>query len=356
MSEPSRQPIAALTRAAWLFLPLIVAAAWTLAAQSASASDSARLEELERRVSQLEDKLRTRGNSVQIRGPLEVTDAGGNVVLHVGGDPEYAGAAVSISRGAAGGRINLARGGRHTVVMGASQEGDGRVITHRPDGSAGAIAAGNGWLGIYAPGNDNVINLSATPEGTGRIAIYKGDTRIATLGQTGNAGTLMLAESAASPSVQLGPGQNGNTALRIYNPAGTPVAVLGVDPSRDDTGTLLVSNSKGGVSAAVMGGDRGAVVVADGSGATVAQMSVSPEARGIFQVFNFGVSVAALTKGATGGMLQLGSDGGVPMVEAGVMANGRGTVRAGPMFKCFPAQAATPVMSLGLPDCLVGSD
>jgi hypothetical protein len=35
------------------------------------------------------------------------------------------------------------------------------------------------------------------------------------------------------------------------------------------------------------------------------------------------------------------------------MANGRGTVRAGPNYKCVPAQGTLNVM---FPDCLVGRD
>jgi hypothetical protein len=42
-------------------------------------------------------------------------------------------------------------------------------------------------------------------------------------------------------------------------------------------------------------------------------------------------------------------------VEAGTLPNGRGSVRAGPNYLCSPAQPATPVMSFGIPDCLVGN-
>jgi hypothetical protein len=321
MSEPSRQPIAGPVRAASLSTLLIIAASWAIAAQTASGSDSTKVAELERRLSQMEDRLSTgSGGATRIKGPLEVVDASGQVVLK----------------------------------LGFNSKKDGQIIANRSDGTKGAVVDGAGSFKAFNHVEGEVATMGFS-KGAGKLALSDAlGNEMASLGETENAGTLKLAQSlTALKSVQLGPGKNGNTALRIYNSDGTAVAVLGVDPGRDDTGTLLVSNSKGGVSAAVMGGERGAVVVADGSGSTVTQMSVSEEGRGIFQVFHGGVSVAALTKGATGGMLQIASDGGVPMVEAGVMANGRGTVRAGPNYKCVPAQGTLNVM---FPDCLVGRD
>jgi hypothetical protein len=385
MSEVSRRESARPIRAAWLSLPLAVAASWALAGQfaaaaepdprmaelerrlselegrllasegeSAQAQDSAQIiAALERRVKQLEGKLRARGDSVQIRAPLEVTDAGGNVVLRVGGDSvDYAGAPVSIlSRSGLGGTVALYRNEEAIVQLGASAEGNGKILALGADGS-GLIADGSEGLSVYAarPGlvPGKVAQLSASPRGTGELTLRNSDTEIAELGDFGL--RLWDPATAGQPTAQLGPGPRGNTALRIFNPAGTPVAALGVEPDRGDSGALVVGNSQGIVNAAVLSGERAAIMVTDGSG-PVAQLTVDEEGGGVIQVLNAGVSVAALTKAASGGMLQLASDEGVPMVEAGVRADGLGTVRTGPKYLCAPAAG---VLNVSMPDCLVG--
>jgi hypothetical protein len=357
----------------------LIAASWALAFQSGAAAEpDRRMEEFERRLSQLEgrlldsegDPVRTRdpseelaaldrrlrlmegrvrahGNGVQIRGPLEVADARGNAILRVGdASAHYAGAAVSIlGIGDLGGIVKLYRGDRPIISMGGSDQG----IAATGSDEISHVTL-NGSLGLIVSNrHGKVAQLSVSPRGTGELTLFGSDDEVAEL--TDERG-LMLWQATKDGAAQIGPGRNGNTALRIYNPAGTLATVFGVDPGRDNTGTLVVYDSKGTTSAAVMSGERSVVVVADESGKTVAQIAVSAEERGIFQVFNTGVSIAALTKGASGGMLQLASDGGVPMVEAGVIESRRGTFRAGPMYKCTPPQAILKE----LPDCLAGRD
>ena len=75
---------------------------------------------------------------------------------------------------------------------------------------------------------------------------------------------------------------------------------------------------------------------------------------GLVQISNTSTPVANFTVGArSAGYLQLTDPSGVPTIEAETLPNGNGQVRAGPFYKCFPVQAATPVISIGLPDCIV---
>jgi hypothetical protein len=345
-------------RTALFVAPLVLAASWAFPDQNPASVDVAqRLADAERRLSQLESRLLGGpGNTTQIRSPFEVIGDGGSVILQVTDGPAVRGA-VGISRQAErGGTIGVFHNGTEVAGMGPSLAGHGAVFASDKEGNPRVLVQGAGGVAVLDASRKELASLVATDEGTGRVTIWHGETKVASLGEVGGAGILRLAEASGAATAELGPGQNRNTALRVFGPTGVAVAALGADPARGHTGSLLVTNAVGGVSAAVMGGERGAVIVADPAGQTVAELGVTADARGMLQIVHAGSTVAVLSRGENGGMLQLASNGGTPTVEAGTTASGVGTVRAGPMYKCFPAQPATPVMSFGLPDCLVGKN
>ncbi len=340
-----------------LAVPLFLAASWSLSDQNPTSADIAqRLSEAERRLSQLESRVLVGpGNTTQIRGPFEVIGDGGSVILQVADGPASRGA-VGISRQSErGGTVGVYRNGREVAGMGPSSAGYGVVFTTDQDGTPRAVMQGAGEIAVFDMNRSQLAGLTATDEGTGRVTIWQGDTRLASLGVDGGAGILRLADESGAATAELGPGRNRNTALRIFGQGGVAVAALGADPARGHTGTLLVTNAAGGVSAAVMGGERGAVIVADPAGQTVAELGVTADARGMFQIVHAGTPVGILSRGAHGGLLQLASNGGTPTVEAGTTPAGVGTVRAGPQYKCSPVQSATPILSFGVPDCLIGT-
>ncbi|HKP29269.1 MAG TPA: hypothetical protein VJU15_07690, partial [Gemmatimonadales bacterium] len=130
-------------------------------------------------------------------------------------------------------------------------------------------------------------------------------------------------------------------------------------------------------------GDRdggGFLGLAARTGQTFAQAGISAEGRGLFQVFApGGASIAVMGQGGPGnagifqvanaggvkatlttaegggGLFQLVSTTGQVTVEAGTLQSGKGHVRVGPFWKCAAVHPATPAMSIGHEDCLVGS-
>jgi hypothetical protein len=174
------------------------------------------------------------------------------------------------------------------------------------------------------------------------------------------------------------PQEEKDAALTIMNSAGTAVASM---RAAGETGALSVMNSAGKPVAGLLGSGAGGgiVGVATSSGATLAQMSVSEDGRGLVQVYspksgsplavltqaadragglvqiyNEKTSVANLTIGGAGaGYLQLADASGTPSVEAGTLADGNGTVRAGPTYQCLKATLSGPISTV--PNCIMGA-
>ncbi len=242
-----------------------------------------------------------------------------------------------------------------------------------PVGWLGEGISGVGNLSLFGPTEASLVQIAGGTGSAGGVNITSDGKKVVTLapGATGGNGTLelssasgqklfeagaaeagggrlRLSSAAGKPIAELGPGARGNPALRILSPSGAPVAAIGVDPEGGG-GAMKVTNAAGAVVAAVLGGQRGTVLVGNQAGQTIAEMSGSDEGRGMFQIFHGAISVAVLTKGAAGaGLLQLSNNGGSPTVEAGTLPSGLGIVRAGPQYKC------TGSGGLAAPDCIKG--
>jgi hypothetical protein len=343
---------------AWLAAPLIMVAWWTLSAQTPGPISP----EIEKRLSALESLIRRGpGNSTQVTAPFDVIGSDGKAILRVGKDNSAGAVAIWRAPGRPGGNVTI-RSDNGVVLgsIGTANAGNGVAFTADAKGNPRAQLSGQGAVIVFDEKADQVGGIVVS-EGRGRVAVWKDGKRVAAMdvdAEHGNAG-----------------------ALTVMNPAGKVVATMSVDAQDPNAGALSVMNSAGKPVAGLIGGLKGggAVAVANPGGVTLAEMSVADDGRGLFQVFgrgqrpiavlteakeypggllqisNTSLPVANLTVGkGGGGYWQLTNASGVPTVEAGTLPSGRGTVRAGPLYKCSPIQAATPVLAVGLPDCLLG--
>jgi hypothetical protein len=343
---------------AWLAAPLIIVASWALSAQTSGPISP----EIEKRLSALENLIRRgAGNSTQVTAPFEVIGPDGKAILRVGKDNSAAAVAIWRAPGRPGGNVTI-RSDNGVILgsMGTANAGHGVAFTADAKGNPRTQLNGEGAVLVFDEKTDQVGGI-VVHEGRGRVAVWNNGNRVASMdvdGEHGNAG-----------------------ALNIMNPTGKVVATMSVAPQDGNAGALSVMNSAGLPVAGLIGGVKGggAVAVGNSGGVTLAEMSVADDGRGLFQVFgrgnrpiavlteakeypggllqisNTSVPVANLTVGkGGGGYWQLTNASGVPTVEAGTLPSGRGSVRAGPLYKCSPIQAATPVLAVGLPDCLLG--
>jgi hypothetical protein len=357
---------------------LLVVATSMLAAQTPASPAS----DLEQRVRVLESLLRRgTGNTALITAPLEVVSPDGKPLLRVAAAPDYR-VPVSIGSvpGSGGGLISVNAGGTaHAVISAVSGRGefaalDAKQVTR-------ATLLGTGGVVVFDPGGEQIAGITNGDANNGRIGIWRGNNRvvdITTDPATEGSGTLRL-NTAAGQNVARLSTVDGAGELLVSSTSGARFVRLG---SSGGAGALSVMNPSGKAVAGLLGNAAGGGVmaVAGSNGGTVAEMSVSSEGRGLFQVFargggkalavltqatdrvggllqisNANASVANLTVGSQGaGYLQLADTSGNPTVEAGTLPNGKGQVRAGPLYKCLPVQAATPVLSVGLPDCILG--
>jgi hypothetical protein len=244
-----------------------------------------------------------------------------------------------------------------------------------------AALLGTGSIVVFDPTGEQLAGVTQGDAGGGRIGIWRDRQKvidITTDAASGGSGIVSINTPSGQSVARLSTIDDAGE-LVLSNAGGTKVAFLG---AKDGAGALSVMNSAGKAVAGLLGNAAGggAVAVATSNEATVAEMTVSDDGRGLFQIrargggrplavvtqatdqvgglvqiSNASTPVANLTVGSKGaGYLQLADPSGGPTVEAGTLPNGNGQVRAGPFYKCSPVQAATPVMSIGLPDCIVG--
>lgn len=362
------------------------------AAGATIAELTARVSALEQRNAVLERELAAlvrstaRLDASRVKAPFEVVDRAGRPILRVV-EGEPTGAGVVITSGAGGARHGVyvlnAKGAR-VAALGQAPAGRGALAIREPDGKV-IFAVTDGaptGTGVVVTGGDHGARR-------GLYVLSDGGTRVAGIAQAPDGyGVLALRDAKGITRARA----DGTGTLRISNAKGSDVLRVAEEPGSDpaqviiaggaDGGSVRVANGRGKAVAGLLGGVRGAgaVAVGNGEGQTLAEMSVSPDGRGLFQVLGQGGQpIAVLTQAIEthGGLLQIsnktgpvmsltvGSGGGGywqlndasgrPTVEAGTLPSGAGVVRAGPTYKCSPVQAATPVLAVGLPDCIVGS-
>jgi hypothetical protein len=364
-------------RSAWTGALLLVVATWVLAAQAPATIPP----DIEQRLRALEGLVRRGpGNITQMTAPFEVVSTDGKPIVRVAGIPD---SKVPVSIGTipqGGGIISIAAGGVAQAVMSASSgRGEFAALDAQQVTRAGML--GTGSVVVYDPTGQQLAGVTQGDAGGGRIAIWRGGKRVIdiTTDAAGGGSGMVSINTPSGESVARLSTADGAGELVLSNTGGTRLARLG---TKSGAGALSVMNSAGTAVAGLLGSAAagGAVAVATSNGATVAEMSVADDGRGLLQVFargggrplavltqatdrvgglvqisNASTPVANLTVGSQGaGYLQLTDPSGGPTVEAGTLPNGNGQVRAGPFYKCSPVQAATPVISIGIPDCIVG--
>ena len=366
-------------RSAWVGALLIVAGTWVLAAQAPATLPP----DIEQRLRALESLVRRGpGNVTQMTAPFEVLSADGKPIVRVAGipDPKVPVSIGTIPQGG-GGIISIAGGGVAQAVMSASS-GRGEFAALDAQQVTRAVLLGTGTVGVYDPAGQQIAGITQGDAGGGRIGIWRGRQKvidITTDAASGGSGIVSINTPSGQTVARLSMVDNAGE-LALSNAGGTKVASVG---AKDGAGALSVMNSSGKAVAGLLGSGTGGgtVAVATSNGASVAEMTVSDDGRGVVQVrlrgggapvavlsqaidrigglvqiSNASTPVANFTVGAGGaGYFQLADPSGNPTVEAGTLPNGRGSVRAGPNYLCSPAQPATPVMTFGIPDCLVGN-
>jgi hypothetical protein len=151
--------------------------------------------------------------------------------------------------------------------------------------------------------------IGATPQGGYFFAMSASDSH-AELSALGSYSGVTVVENDVT-RVDLGRDKGkGTYRLKFFTSAGKDVA--GIGQSADTNGGL--------------------VVIQDAAGKTRAGMGITPDGKGAISVRNSSeTTIAGLFEGSNkGGLLEIDSSSGQPMVEAGVEAEGFGVVRAGP--------------------------
>jgi hypothetical protein len=338
---------------------------------------------IESRLAVLESLIRPgQDSSLEVKAPFKVLGSSGKVLLNVA--ERGGGGLVNISTipNSPGAVLSLvSTPGKEAVSIGISSDGNGRVTT---SDSQGRLAAVMSEVGMNVHNTEGKIVAGITRGGgRGRIGIWHNDKWVAelTADEAGHGVVKTYSPSGNTPVVTLGadPQRHSAGALTLMTASGNVIAAMRGNPD-GGTGTISVMNSAGKAVAGLTAGSAsgGAVVVTNAGGVALAQMSVSDDGRGLFQVFartggrpiavmtqaiehvggllqisNSGNVVANLTVGGQGaGYLQLADPSGTPTVEAGTLADGNGTVRAGPTYQCLPVTLSGPISFV--PNCIMG--
>jgi len=363
------------TRGPWLGASLLVVATWVLAAQAPATLPA----DVEERLRALESLVRRGpGNVTQLTAPFEVLSADGKPVVRVGGIPD---SRVPVSIGVipqGGGVISLAEGGAAQAVMSALG-GRGEFAALDAKQVTRATLLGTGSMAVFDATGEQLAGVTQGDAGGGRLGIWRGGKRvvdITTDAEAGGSGLVSINTPSGQSLARLSTA-DGAGELLLSNAQGARLAVLG---TKNGAGAATVMNSAGKPAAGLLGSGAGGgiVGVASSSGATLAQMSVTDDGRGLVQVFsprsgsplavltqaadrvgglvqisNEKTSVANLTVGGAGaGYLQLADATGNPTVEAGTLPDGNGTVRAGPTYQCLKATLSGPISTV--PNCIMG--
>jgi len=381
-------------------VPMLLLGTWVLSAGAPATQD-----DLEQRVSQLEARLlKGPGTTTRIQAPFEVVGPGGNVILQVSQSMPTVSNGVGIFWQGKDGGVIVDKGGHDIAGMGTSEDGKGGLVMVLDQYGVPRteVRAADG-VNVLDGAAEVVASMYAVDEtpSAGRFAIMRGNKMIASLEGGPEGGTLDISNERGKSVAQLGV-EDGNGYVSTLDPKGYAEVEMGVTDKGEPTlevnekgkpraslkvsagaGHLSVSNSKDLVVANVTAtgpADGGSVIVANGSGKGVANLTAGANGSGLVQVFQPGAgSVAVMTQDKSGGLLQIkngngtpvanlkaASDGGGywqltnsagnPVVEGGE-AEGRGIVRAGPYYRCSAMAQVVPLIGAArLPDCIMGRD
>ncbi len=316
---------------------------------------------LEKRTAALEQKL---AGPLTVKAPFRVVDAAGKIVMDAGMSAD--------------GNPNLVIGPRTagSVEIGVTGLGDGFVRVGTESGGPG-VGIGRTkalGMGVHVYGSDGQKvegSLALGTTGKGSLAVgddQGGGARIG-VGKSG-AGFLAVLRTDGQLGVSAGQLDGATFSVGVYGENETELVALKTGPFG---GSVMAMSPKGVRVAALLGGETGGGLALTGPAGGKSAVSISVEASGgkvrVFPAAG-GKAHAELTAESSGGAVTLYSSngspsaslgtsatgagamelirGGVVYVEAGILPNGRGTVRAG------PAIGGPPVGGLGFADRIVG--
>jgi hypothetical protein len=345
-------------------------------------------------------------------GELILANSEGSLGLHAVGTPpslpgrggaiaayNNKGAAVAgVGTNEAGdGIITIMEDDKNFVSLHRNSKKAGEILLNGANGELGVSAsadtdAGRGVV-VYNSSGEAAASLQSNADGKGSVSTFANKRSVATMGSDGGAGYLIITDDQGKTTLgadggtamfevfrdeqtvaTLGRDGDGHGLVTAFTKAGAMAAELGVN--QYGSGIVLVRNTKNVFVAGMtaLSDESGSVVVHDSAGAAVAEMGSTPDKRGEIKVLNTGgkmlasmaaqpgglggqmevtngsAIVAVLSPKMTGhGHLQLRDPSGNPIVEAGMMTDGRGVVLAGPKPKC-------PSGGLGKvpPGCIMG--
>jgi hypothetical protein len=228
------------------------------------------------------------------------------------------------------------------------------------DKSRGRVSAVGEVITVDKKG-EKVAGLAVTNEGRGQVAVWNKKEKAAVLEvDDQDSGVVIVTNGDGKAIVKLGAGRANNAGmLNVMNSQGKEVARMSGGGTAG--GSLAVANSASMVQAEVYISDdgRGLFQVNKNQRPIAVLTEKLERPGGLVQLYNLsGQGVANLTVGEGGGYFQLTNNDGVATVEAGTLADGKGTVRVGPKYKCSEFQSGSALFGKGikgLPDCLVGS-
>lgn len=135
----------------------------------------------------------------------------------------------------------------------------------------------------------------------------------------------------------------------IYNDKEKGLARLG--GVTGEGGNLLLGSGEGDPTVELFHNETPALNLKKSDGSKVASLG----AHGFHLYNRAGAAIAGIAAGpGDSGIFQLYSAAGSTSVEAGTLADGTGTVRAGPLYRCAAAPAMPTLSAAGLPDCIKG--
>lgn len=234
------------------------------------------------------------------------------------------------------GQVAVLNKGKKVVSLNANfMDGTGFVDVSDAKGVPRAIMA-PGVVSVFDQKGGHVASIEAVAEDRGKVTVFNKSHPVSTMEVDGQAGKLTVMNSAGKPVIGLTGGQTGGGRIAVADSASMPLAEMYV--SDEGKGFFQVNKNQRPI-------------------AVLTEKVERP--GGLVQLYNVsGQGVASLTVGGDGGYFQLTNNSGVATVEAGTQADGTGTVRVGPKYSCSQIAGASSLFGKGvsgLPDCLVGS-
>ncbi len=134
--------------------------------------------------------------------------------------------------------------------------------------------------------------------------------------------------------------------VRIFNGAGFAIAGMQTDAVATNSGTVLVGSPQGTKGQLYVSDGVGAMILVDAAG-KILERAKAGDGYTTFNLAGQAVAQIGSVPSGNNGRLWLGNASGEGIVEAGMLTDGLGTVRAGPSFGARPS-------ALAIPDRIVG--